>query len=74
MIAPGAGLSVSRQCGLLAVARSSFCYRPRPECAEELELLERLDRIFTIGRARSPPTPCELNARSQERNSSSLSS
>ena len=47
MIAPGAGLSVSRQCALLVVARSSFYYRPRPGCAEELELLERLDRIFT---------------------------
>ena len=47
MIAPGAGLSVSRQCALLAVARSSFYYRPRPERAEELDLLERLDRIFT---------------------------
>jgi transposase InsO family protein len=47
MIAPEAGLSVSRQCALLGVARSSFYYRPRPESAEELELLERLDRIFT---------------------------
>jgi hypothetical protein len=64
MIAPEAGLSVSRQCALLAVACSSFYYRPRPECAEELELL----------RAPSPRTPCASNARSQERNSSSLSS
>jgi len=47
MIAPEAGLSVSRQCTLLGVARSSFYYRPRPERAEELELLKRLDRIFT---------------------------
>ena len=47
MIAPEAGLSVSRQCTLLGIARSSFYYRPRPEPAEELELLERLDRIFT---------------------------
>ena len=47
MIAPEAGLSVSRQCALLGVARSSFYYRPRPESAEELELLKRLDRIFT---------------------------
>ena len=47
MIAPEAGLSVSRQCALLGVARSSFYYRPRPEFAEELELLKRLDRIFT---------------------------
>ena len=47
MIAPEAGLSVTRQCALLAVARSSFYHRPRPDRAEELELLERLDRIFT---------------------------
>ena len=47
MIAPEAGLSISRQCTLLGIARSSFYYRPRPERTEELELLERLDRIFT---------------------------
>ena len=47
MIAPEAGLSISRQCALLGIARSSFYYRPRPESAEELELLKRLDRIFT---------------------------
>jgi hypothetical protein len=45
MIAPEAGLSESRQCTLLGVARSSFYYRPRLESA--LELLKRLDRIFT---------------------------
>jgi putative transposase len=47
MIAPEAGLSVSRQCALLGIARSSFYYRPQPESAEELDLLKRLDRIFT---------------------------
>ena len=47
MIAPEARLSVSRQCALLGVARSSFYYRPRPESAAELELLKRLDRMFT---------------------------
>ena len=41
MIAPEAGLSISRQCTLLGIARSSFYYRPRPESAEELELLKR---------------------------------
>jgi putative transposase len=46
MIAPEAGLSVSRQCALLGMARSSFYYRPRPEAAEELDILKRLDRIF----------------------------
>ena len=47
MIAPTAGLSVSRQCTLFGIARSSFYYRPRPASAEELDLLNRLDRIFT---------------------------
>ena len=47
MIAPEAGLSISRQCTLLGVARSSLYYRPRPASAAELELLKRLDRIFT---------------------------
>src|SRR4051812_38714380 len=47
MIAPEAGLSVIRQSALLGIARSSFYYRPRPESAEELDLLKRLDRIFT---------------------------
>ena len=47
MIAPEAGLPVSRQCALLGIARSSFYYRPRPEAAEELDTLKRLDRIFT---------------------------
>ena len=47
MIAPIAGLSVNRQCTLLGIARSSFYYQPRPVSAEELDLLNRLDRIFT---------------------------
>ena len=48
MIAPEAGLSVSRQCALLGVARSSFYYRLSAGIVrEELELLKRLDRIFT---------------------------
>ena len=47
MIAPNAGLSVNRQCTLLGIARSSFYYQPRPVSAEELDLLNRLDRIFT---------------------------
>src|SRR5262249_49541751 len=47
MIAPEAGLSVTRQCALVGIARSSFYYRPRPEPEQELDLLKRLDRIFT---------------------------
>ena len=48
MIAREAGLSVSRQCTLLGVARSSFYYRPRQESAEELELLKLLAFSPTI--------------------------
>src|SRR5258706_1547701 len=47
MIAPEAGLSVSRQCTLLGIARSSFYYRPQPESAEEIEPLEGLHPGFT---------------------------
>jgi len=42
MITPKAGLSVSRQCTLLGIARSSFYYRPQPASPEELDLLARL--------------------------------
>ena len=47
MIVSNAGLPILRQCALLGIARSSFYYQPRPESAEELDLLNRLDRIFT---------------------------
>jgi putative transposase len=47
MIAPNAGLSVSRQCTLLKIARRSFYYQSRPMPADKLDLLNRLDRIFT---------------------------
>ena len=48
MIAPNAGLFfLSRQCTLLGIARSSFYYQSRPTPAAELDLLNRLDRIFT---------------------------
>ena len=47
MIRPNSALSLSRQCKLLGVSRSSLYYRPRPESPEELDLLKRLDRLFT---------------------------
>jgi HTH-like domain len=47
MIAPGSELSIARQARLLGVSRSSVYYRPRPESQEELDLLKRLDEIFT---------------------------
>jgi putative transposase len=47
MITPNAALSISRQCMLLGIARSSFYYQPQPSSSAELDLLNRLDRIFT---------------------------
>jgi putative transposase len=47
MIAPGSELSVTRQAKLLGVSRSSVYYHPKPESAEELTLLKRLDELFT---------------------------
>jgi hypothetical protein len=63
MIAPEA-LSISRQCTLLGLARSSFYYRHRPEAAEELELLKRLDRIFTDRPVYGAPPEAHSNAKS----------
>ena len=47
MIAPGSELSVARQAKLLGISRSSVYYRPRPESQDELDLLRRLDELFT---------------------------
>jgi putative transposase len=47
MIAPGSALSVARQAKLLGISRSSVYYRPKPESCEELDLLKRLDELFT---------------------------
>ena len=46
-IAPGhAGLSLSRQCELLSISRSSFYYAPRGESPENLALMRRIDALF----------------------------
>lgn len=47
MISTGSALSVTRQAQLLSVSRSSVYYRPQPDSREELDLLKRLDEIFT---------------------------
>ena len=47
MIKPNAELSISRQSQLLWVSRSSLYYRPKPDSEQELDLLKRLDEIFT---------------------------
>lgn len=39
-------LSVSRQCGVLAVSRSSFYYPSKGESAASLALMRRLDELF----------------------------
>jgi putative transposase len=40
-------LSVSRQCALLGLARSTAYYTPRSESAENLELMRVLDALYT---------------------------
>ena len=47
MIQPNADLSIARQAKLLGVSRSSVYYRPKPDSTEELDLLKRIDEIFT---------------------------
>lgn len=47
MIQPNAELSIARQAELLDVSRSSVYYQPKPDSTEELDLLKRLDEIFT---------------------------
>jgi putative transposase len=47
MIVPGRpGLSLSRQCRLLSISRSSFYYAPRGESSENLALMRRIDKMF----------------------------
>ena len=46
MIAPGCGLSVSRQCRLLSISRSAFYYAPQGESPENLGLMRRIDALF----------------------------
>jgi len=40
------GLSLSRQCRLLSISRSSFYYTPRGESPENLALMRRIDEMF----------------------------
>ena len=47
MIKPGhPKLSLSRQCRLLRVSRSSVYHRPKGESAENLALMRRIDKLF----------------------------
>ena len=45
MIEPEGPLSLSRQCVLLGVSRSSLYYRPKGERAENLALMRRMDEL-----------------------------
>lgn len=40
------GLSLSRQCALVSIGRSSLYYRPKGESAENLTLMRRIDKAF----------------------------
>ena len=39
-------LSLSRQCRLLSISRSSFYYAPKGESAENLALMRRIDELY----------------------------
>ena len=41
-----AALSLSRQCRLLSIGRSSLYYEPKGESAETLALMRRIDELF----------------------------
>ena len=43
---PHPGLSLSCQCRLLSIGRSSLYYTPKGESAEGLELMQRIDELF----------------------------
>ena len=47
MITPShSDLSLSRQCELVSISRSSFYYTPRGESADNLALMRRIDELF----------------------------
>ena len=39
-------MSLSRQCRLLSLSRSSVYHRPKGESAQNLELMRRIDELF----------------------------
>ena len=47
MITPDNRLRISRQCSLLGLARSSFYYKGKSISKRNLELMKRIDEIFT---------------------------
>ncbi|MBI9055941.1 MAG: IS3 family transposase [Bacteroidales bacterium] len=47
MIEPETKISLSRQCDLIELSRSSFYYNPRPASDKDLGTMKRLDEVFT---------------------------
>jgi putative transposase len=47
MIDPLEPLSISRQCELLAVSRSSHYYKPKSIGPEQLALMDLIDKLYT---------------------------
>lgn len=45
LVEPGPELSRSRQCQRVGISRSGFYHEPRPESAENLALIQRLDPL-----------------------------
>ena len=39
-------MTIERQCQLLGLPRSTYYYQPRPESAENLRLMRRLDELY----------------------------
>jgi putative transposase len=39
-------LSITRQCSILLISRSSFYYNPKGESRENLALMRRIDEVF----------------------------
>ena len=49
-----ADLSISAQCRLLLISRSSFYYTPQPESHETLALMRVIDAAFLVNAGRIP--------------------
>ena len=47
MIAPDKHVSISRQCNMVSLGRSSYYYRSKPISQENRRLMNRIDEIFT---------------------------
>ena len=46
MIRSGSQLSISEQCRLMGIARSTYYYKPRGESEENLEIMKRIDELY----------------------------